>query len=66
MLYPTLTPLNHPFLHTGVWTSKDLLNVDVIGHRLLTSGSVYTLTEKNQKHFTIQLEMGPSHKFKYE
>lgn len=36
-----------------------------IGHRLLTAGSVYTLTEK-EKTLTIQLEMGPSHKFKYE
>lgn len=37
-----------------------------IGHRLPTAGSVYTLTEKNKRHFTVQLEMGPSHKFKYE
>lgn len=29
VLDPILTPLNNPFLHTGTWTSEDLLNVNV-------------------------------------
>lgn len=37
-----------------------------LGCCLLTTGSDHTLTQKNKRQFTSHLELGLSHKFKYE
>lgn len=67
MLYSTLTPLDKTSAYGYVDINGPVeRETQRIGHNFLTAGSVYTLTEKNKRHFAVQLEMGPSHKFIHE